>query len=160
MTPLAWLLGLFLPACAGSGAAALPVPPLMDMDHIVRPTSPNTAFAAPAGRQPAPDLVTARFSVPAGRLYALVVAVAKERPRTFVAIEYGKDLQAHFVARSPVLNFPDLITAQIAVAGDDDSVLVLYSRSVYGYSDFGVNRKRLGAWLAAITSKINHPDER
>ncbi len=160
MTPLAWFLGLLLPACAASGAAGLPAPALMTMDHIVRPASPNTALAAPAGSQPAPDLVTPRFPLPAPRLYQLLVAVAQEQPRTFLAAQYVGDRQAHFVARSAVLNFPDLITAQVAEAGPDASTLVLYSRSLYGYSDFGVNRKRLSTWLAAITSKINHSVER
>lgn len=160
MGPLAWLLGLLLPACAASGAAGLPAPTLMDMEHLARPASPNSALAAPAGSQPAPDLVTPRFSLPASRLYDLLLAVAARQPRTFLAAQFVTELQAHFVVRSAVLNFPDLITAQIAAAGPDGSTLVLYSRSVYGYSDFGVNRKRLSTWLAAITSKINHSDER
>jgi len=160
MSPLAWFLGLFLPACAASGAAGLPAPILMDMKHLARPASPNSALAAPAGSQPAPDLVTPHFPLPASRLYDVLIAVPKEQPRTFLAVQYDVEFQAHFVARSAVLNFPDLITAQVAEAGPDGSTLVLYSRSVYGYSDFGVNRKRLSTWLAAITSKINHIDER
>jgi len=160
MTPLAWFLGLFLPACGASGAAGLPAPALMDMNYPSRPASPNTALAAPAGSQPAPDLVTPRFPLPAARLYDLLVAVAIGQPRTFLAAQYVAERQAHFVARSAVLNFPDLITAQVAEAGPDGSTLVLYSRSVYGYSDFGVNRKRLSTWLAAITRKINQSDER
>ena len=59
-----------------------------------------------------------------------------------------------------MFNFPDLITAQVGEAGPDASTLVLYSRSVYGYSDLGVNRRRLNAWLAALRTRINHPDER
>jgi len=151
MSPLAWLLGLFLPACAASGVAGVPAPALMDMKYLSRPARPNSALAAPAGSQPAPDLVTPRFPLPASRLYDLLVTVARAQPRTFLAAEYAAELQAHFVARSAVLNFPDLVTAQIAEAGPDGSTLVLYSRSVYGYSDFGVNRKRLSAFLAAIT---------
>ncbi len=160
MSPLAWLLGLVLPACAASGTAGLPAPALMDIEHITRPARPNSALAAPAGNQLAPDIVTPRFPLPASRLYGLLVAVAGEQPRTFLAARFDTELQAHFVARSAVLNFPDLITAQVAEAGPDASNVVLYSRSVYGYSDFGVNRKRLSTWLAAITSKINQSDER
>lgn len=132
----------------------------MDMAHIARPASPNTALAAPAGSRPVPDLVTPYFPVPAPQLYALVVAVAEEQPRTFIAAEYAAEQQAHFVVRSAVLNFPDLITAQVAPAGPGGSTLVLYSRSVYGYSDMGVNRRRLSTWLAALESKINRSNER
>src|ERR1700755_2319203 len=141
MNPLVWFLGLFLPACAAPGAAGLPAPMLMDMKHLARPSSPNSALAAPVGSQPVPDLATPHFPLPAPRLYDMLVEVAKEQPRTFVAAQYDAELQAHFVARSAVLNFPDLITTQVAEAGPDGSTLLLYSRSVYGYSDFGVNRK-------------------
>jgi len=37
---------------------------------------------------------------------------------------------------------------------------VLYSRSVYGQSDLGVNRKRLEAWLAALQPELTSPRER
>jgi uncharacterized protein (DUF1499 family) len=59
-----------------------------------------------------------------------------------------------------VFNFPDLIAAQVNEAGADQSMLVLYSRSVYGYSDLGVNRRRLDDWLVALRARFNHPDER
>lgn len=64
------------------------------------------------------------------------------------------------MVRSAIFNFPDLVTAQIIDAGQDRSTLVLYSRSVYGYSDLGANRRRLNTWLAALQTKINHPGER
>jgi uncharacterized protein (DUF1499 family) len=37
---------------------------------------------------------------------------------------------------------------------------MLYSRSVHGYSDFGVNRQRLTDWLAELRARLNHKDER
>ncbi len=164
MTPFAWLIGLFLPACAAAGANGLPPATVMDMGQIQRPASPNTALAAPAGTQPAPDIVTPTYTLPADVVYRAVSAVAAAQPRTFVAAEFPAQRQSHFVARSAVFNFPDLITAQVNETGPDRSTLVLYSRSVYGYGDFGVNRQRLTAWLAAlqimINSPGNHPDER
>jgi uncharacterized protein (DUF1499 family) len=160
MTPLAWLVGFVLPACAAAGAGGLPTPQLMDMRHIQRPASPNTALAAPAGSEPAPDVVTPVFPVPASRLYAGLITMATGRPRTFLAAEYPTQRQAHFVARSAMFNFPDLIAAQVSEAGTDHSTLVLYSRSVYGYSDLAANRRRLDDWLADLRARFNHPDER
>ncbi len=112
MTPLGWVLGLFLPACAAAGANGLPIPLLLDVAHIVRPASPNTALAAPAGFVPRPDLVTAVYPVSAERLAAAISAVATAQPRTFLAANYPQALQRHWVVRSAVLNFPDLVTAQ------------------------------------------------
>lgn len=160
MTPFAWLIGLFLPACAASGASGLPAPSLMDMSHIQRPSSPNTALAAPEGTLPPPDIVTPVYRVPAARLFAAIGAVAAAQPRVFMAGEFAAQRQIHFVARSAVLNFPDLITAQVDAAGPDGSTLVLYSRSVYGYGDLGVNRQRLTDWLAALRATMNQPEER
>ena len=160
MTPLAWLLGLFLPACGATGATGLPPPRLMDIGHIQRPNSPNTALAAPAGSSPKPDILTPAYHMPAAQLYTDVLAVASTQPRTFVAAGYQPQLQAQFVARSAWLNFPDLIVAQVTAAGSDASTLALYSRSVYGYGDFGVNRARLITWLAALDRTLTPTKER
>ncbi len=123
----------------------------MDISQIQRPSSPNTALAAPPEFSPKPDIVTPTYHVPAvAQLYADVLTVAAAQPRTFVAAVYQPQFQAHFVARSAWLNFPDLIVAQVTAAGSDASTLALYSRSVYGYGDFGVNRARLITWLAAL----------
>ena len=56
--------------------------------------------------------------------------------------------------------FPDLVTAQVTETGPSSSSLTLYSRSVYGHSDLGVNRQRLVTWLAAVQTSINHTGER
>ena len=201
MSPLAWLLGLFLPACGASGAAGLPAPVLLDFAHLERPATPNTALAAPAGFSPAPDLVTPVYPVSPDRLYAAIRAVAAAQTRTFPSAAYPGQLQADWVARSLVFNFPDLVTAQVspgparpgasrpapeaapnaapgpaatpaavpapaapAAAEPPEAIktatLVLYSRSVYGYGDFGANRKRLAAWLAALQSSLHPASER
>jgi uncharacterized protein (DUF1499 family) len=160
MTPFAWVLGLFLPACGASGVTGLPPPRPIDMNQMERPASPNTALAAPAGFTPKPDIVTPQYAVPAPQLYAGVLAVAGSQPRTFLAMDDQTRFQAQFVARSAWLNFPDLIVAQINTAGADASTLVLYSRSVYGYGDFGVNRARVTTWLAALDRTLPPAKER
>lgn len=149
MNPLPWLLGLILPACGYSGAAGLPTPPPMDMAAITRPSSPNTALAAPAGFRPTPDIETQRYDIPPQRLYDAIRATAAAQPRTFEAAAYPDRLQVHYVARSALLNFPDVVTVQVQPDGDG-SRLVVYSRSVYGYSDLGANRARVTTWLTAL----------
>jgi uncharacterized protein (DUF1499 family) len=47
--------------------------------------------------------------------------------------------------------------AQVLAGPDAGSArLVLWSRSVYGQSDLGVNRKRVAAWLAALGAAVPH----
>lgn len=154
MNPLAWLISLVLPACGYSGAQGLPTPPVMDMAHITRPASPNTALAGPEGFSPQPDIVTPAYRLSPNRLLTIVRKVADAEPRTFIAGAYPDAGQVHYVVRSAVLNFPDLVTAQVNPVGESGSRLILYSRSVYGYGDLGVNRRRLAAWLSAINADI------
>ena len=160
MNPIAWLVSLVLPACGFPAAQGLPPPSLMDVSQIVRPASPNTALAAPAMFSPPPDIVTPVYQVSADRLFGLVQSVAADQPRTFQAAVFADQRQAHYVARSAVFNFPDLITVQVRAATSNTSDLILYSRSVYGESDLGVNRKRLQAWLAAIDTKLPTSSEK
>jgi uncharacterized protein (DUF1499 family) len=156
MNPLAWLVSFVMPACGFAGAAGLPLPTLMDMTHIERPATPNTALAAPAGFDPTPDIVTPTYKMPPAQLFATVEAMANAQPRTYQAAVFPDAFQIHYVARSLVFNFPDLIAVQVKPAPPDGAALVIWSRSVYGESDLGVNRKRVVAWLAAL----NLPSER
>jgi uncharacterized protein (DUF1499 family) len=160
MNPLAWLIGLVLPACGFPAAQGLPTPQLMQVAQIVRPSSPNTALAAPAGFTPPPDVVTPRYNIAADALFALVQGVAVSQPRTYQAALYPDQLQVHYVVRSALLNFPDLVMVQVRPEGPDGSDLIMYSRSIYGRSDFGVNRKRVEAWLAAIQTKLPSSSEK
>ncbi len=159
MRLLSLLIGLLLPACSGEGAQGLPAPPPMDMAHIQRPSTPNTALAGPAGFSPAPDITTRHYDVVPDRLYAAIRRVAQTQPRTYLQVAYDDRLQAHYVARSAVFNFPDLIAVQV----NPDATLILWSRSAYGRSDLGVNRKRLTTWLAALDRTLAgvqaHPGE-
>ena len=160
MNVLAWLISLALPACGFPAAEGLPTPPFIDPAQIVRPASPNTALAAPQGFRPPPDIVTPAYPVTAERLFATIRETAAGQVRTWPAALYPDRLQAHYVTRSKVLNFPDLIMVQVVRETPDSSGLIVYSRSVYGQSDLGVNRKRVEAWLAALLPKLTSSSER
>jgi uncharacterized protein (DUF1499 family) len=58
--------------------------------------------------------------------------------------------QYDFIQRSRLLRFPDTITVRFLPLGEQRSTLAIYSRSHYGYRDFGVNRQRVEAWLRAL----------
>ncbi|MBS0559386.1 MAG: DUF1499 domain-containing protein [Proteobacteria bacterium] len=159
MTPLAWLIGFIWPACGFAGTGGLPPPTPMDMAHLQRPATPNAALAAPAGFVPAPDITTQTYPVPPGRLLAAIEKVAAAQPRTYLAGSFPDMRQVHYVARSALFNFPDLIAVQVdavppGAADARASSLVLFSRSVYGRSDLGVNRARLDTWLAALDTAL------
>ena len=100
--------------------------------------------------QPQPDLVLEPQPLPAQVVYEKVRMVFDSQPRTYVAAAFPDRLQVHYVVRSALLNFPDLVTVQVSSVAADRSTLVIWSRSVYGRSDFGVNRQRTLTWLAAM----------
>jgi len=154
LTPFAWFLGLFLPACGAQGAAGLPPPVLTDMTKIERTSTANTYLAGPAGMRPEPDMTIEAQALPAPELYEKARVTFGGMPRTFVAAEFPRQRQLHYVVRSEILNFPDLVTVQVNPAGADHATIVIWSRSVYGRSDFGVNRERTKAWLAALQQSI------
>lgn len=150
---LALVASLVFPACARSGIGGLPPARYIDPGAIVRPATPNTALAAPAGFSPRPDIETPLYKVPPATLFADVENLAAAQPRTYVHGVFNGHFQAQYVVRSAAFNFPDLVMAQVLPGPDKSSArLVLWSRSVYGRSDFGVNRKRVRTWLAALAT--------
>lgn len=154
---LALLASLVFPACADSGTGGLPPARFIDPAAIVRPSTPNTALAAPAGFAPWPDLDTPLYNVPQAVLFADVEKLAAGEPRTFLQHVFADRLQAQYVVRSAAFNFPDLVMAQVLPGPDAGSArLVLWSRSVYGRSDFGANKARVRAWLAALSATVAH----
>jgi uncharacterized protein (DUF1499 family) len=144
---------LGLSACSGSGAEGQAVPQAGALDHLQRPTSPNTALAAPEGFTPKPDIVTRVYAVPPQALYVAVTKLAEAWPRTYKLVRYDEVREAAYVSRSRVFNFPDTIEAKVSPK-DAGSVLVIYSASRYGDSDFGVNRKRVEAWLTQLDADL------
>ena len=65
-----------------------------------------------------------------------------------------KGVQFDYVQRSPRFRFPDIITVRFIPVSPSRSTLAIYSRSVYGRRDFGVNEKRVQEWMALILSTL------
>jgi len=61
-----------------------------------------------------------------------------------------------YMTHSALFHFPDLIDVQLIPISKHQSTLYLYSRSLYGYYDFGVNCRRLKYWLQEISLLIKN----
>jgi uncharacterized protein (DUF1499 family) len=152
------ILGLILPACGARGPSGLPAATPIDLATLQRPASPNTALAGPASLGARPDIAVRHYAVPAPVLLAALRRIASTEPRVYPLARFDDRLQAAYVARSKALNFPDLV--QVAAEPDGQgSWPIIYSRSVYGRYDFGVNRQRVEAWLARIPDAIKAETE-
>jgi hypothetical protein len=75
--------------------------------------------------------------------------IARAQPRTRVVAGDVDGLMITYVQRSRFIGFPDYLTVK-AVATEGGAGLIIYSRARYGRSDFGVNRARVEAWMAAL----------
>lgn len=112
----------------------------------------NDVLVAPAGGAAAPvDIITEARPVPATDLLFQFNAIAGNADRTEVVAGSVEEGMITYVQRSAVFGFPDYVTVK-AVETEGGAALIIWSRSRYGYSDMGVNRKRVEGWLAQIGS--------
>lgn len=150
--PLPGLLGLMFPACAHPGADGVPPPPPLDLMALERPRTPNHALAGPTGKHPRPvDALTEPFPFPPETLFQVIRRAMAFVPNLHPLALHPAIHQAHYVARSRLCNFPDLLCLQALPGGrDGESHLVAWSRSLYGHHDFRANLRRIHDCLAEI----------
>lgn len=113
--------------------------------------NPNQFFMCPpgfCGDNPHADSPVLEISVARLRQHWRDVLAAQ--PRVELLAEHEDGRQFDYVQRSARFRFPDLITVRFISVSNAKSTLAIYSRSVYGKSDFGVNRERIGAWLKSL----------
>ena len=100
-----------------------------------------------------PDRVSPAYSMSAEALRDTWLSIVGQSPR--METLYHKELEFTHVQRSATFKFPDIISVRFVPVGDR-STLAVYSRSVYGYFDFGVNRRRIDGWLSEIQSLVSN----
>ena len=127
----------------------------VEFETLVRRSSPNDALACPAGVCPraGADLVPPVFGVNGPALRQALREIAAADGAELVYAE-TTGLTDRFVARTPLMRFPDTIDAMIVDRGPDAATLALYSRSQIGHSDLGANRARLARWLDALGQRF------
>lgn len=126
----------------------------IDFVSLVRPRSPNTFLLAPAGLCEAThvDQPAQVYALTPAELRQAFLRVALAAPRVSHVLKDDLGLYDNLVVRSALFRFPDLIAARFMEAGPGKSTLAIYSRSVYGHSDLGVNRKRVLGWIRELRS--------
>ena len=102
----------------------------------------------------APDLVIPAFTCDAVRLYAAVREYALAQPRTKLQSESPDENCICFVQRTAYWHFPDDVVAEITALENGDAALMLSSKARYGMKDFGVNRRRVKRWIAALQARL------
>jgi hypothetical protein len=143
-----------LGALFARGPAGLPPPAPLDFARLALPGTPNAFLAAPEGRHPGAHRALPPLDHPPERVWRALRGLAADFPRVWRREEWPERRQAEWVARSATLNFPDLVNAGVEALPDGRSGLWLYSRSLFGRYDFGQNRRRGEAWLAALDAAL------
>ena len=113
------------------------------------PLPDNAYLACPPGYCATAAAPSPLFAIPVGRLRQAYERLISGEPRVVVLVEQPDRIVV--IQRSPVFAFPDIVTAELVGLGPERSSLALYSRARYGRYDFGVNRRRVAAWLAELS---------
>jgi len=124
----------------------------VDWVTLRRHRTSNDALVAPARHCPKAkaDREPKVYAASPQELLARLKAITLSEPRTRELSGAPNALAARFLQHTRLMRFPDTIDAQVLPAGDKQSTLAIYSRSLIGRKDFGVNRARVERWFAAL----------
>jgi uncharacterized protein (DUF1499 family) len=135
-------------------ACAEPKPGIEDLRRIARPSSPNFHLICAPGICAGADEDGPVFALPPERVLVAALKVAALMPDTGPADADPALGQLVFIQRTKFLRFPDLVRVQAVALPGGGSALALMSRSIHGYYDFGVNRRRAREWMEAIKAEL------
>ena len=123
----------------------------VDFAELKLTDKPNQFLRCPPGFCNAnPHADSPVFEISVERLRERWREVVAAQPRVELLAEDEEGQQFDYVQRSLRFRFPDIITVRLISVSSSQSTLAIYSRSIYGKSDFGVNRDRIDAWLNTL----------
>ncbi|HKP26058.1 MAG TPA: DUF1499 domain-containing protein [Dongiaceae bacterium] len=129
--------------------------PVIDFAALQRDSVPNQYLLCPKGMcSTVTDGEAPVFDVPIEQLQVAWDEMLAEQPRLQLLRRDVTNTQIDYVQRTRFLRFPDLVTVRFVPVDDMHSTVAIYSRSVWGKGDMGVNRKRVEEWLARVQAKI------
>jgi uncharacterized protein (DUF1499 family) len=128
---------------------------MLDFATLQRPSSPNTCLVAPEGlcRSAQPDWAARRLAATPSAAFDAIRAAVQAEPRVRITVEDREAGRLAFEQRSRLMGFVDDVDVQV-LADPAGAAVAIYSRSRVGYSDMGVNRKRVSRLLAAVERSL------
>lgn len=129
---------------------------IMDFSALVLHEKPNQYLVCNADI--CPKAVAHReapvFDTPAAALRDAWTKVVAAQPRTKLLESDAEHLADEYVQRSAIFRYPDFVSVRFVDLAEGGSTVAIYSRSKYGYSDLGVNKKRIDEWLDQLTKEV------
>ena len=117
------------------------------------PASPNAHLVAPPGSPLPAHRTHPMLNAGPERVWEALLGAVAAMPRTWRIGQWPERRQAEWVVRTRLMNFPDLVSAQVEEM-PGGSGLILYSRSLLGWSDLGANRRRSRQWFRALEAAL------
>ena len=120
---------------------------------LALPNRKNIFFVCPVSYCRAVSMIPSPiFSVTTQELLAIVQEIMSQMPRTMFI---GRDnTELMYVSYSALWEFPDLINIRVISQSANLSSIAVYSRSLFGYYDFDINRTRVTHLLDRINTRI------
>jgi uncharacterized protein (DUF1499 family) len=132
--------------------------PVVEFATLERTDVPNQYLLCPKGMCAAQtDGEPPVFDVKVEQLQVAWDEMLAEQPRVQLLRRDVTNMQIDYVQRTRLLRFPDLVTVRFVPVDDSHATVAIYSRSIYGAGDFGVNRKRVEEWLARLQAHLQSP---
>ncbi len=127
----------------------------VDFSTLELKASPNQYLVCPRELCVAkPDATSPVFDASLEELRAAWLRVIGRQPRVTLLSNDSNEEQYEYQALTPVIHFPDAVTVRLLPANEGRSTIAIYSRSHYGYSDLGVNRRRVQGWLEELSHEL------
>lgn len=131
-------------------------PSPLDWSALQDRRKPNTYLAAPPGFTPhRTDVDTPILDIEVNTLMRLWERMISKQPRITGKTISNDGLQIDYIQRTAVMRLPDQITIRFISRCNHTSTLAIYSHSIYGYWDFGVNKARVEHWLSSLQEEIS-----
>ena len=127
----------------------------VDFSTLKLRDTPNQYLLCPEGYCAVPaHAVAPNFPVPVQELQDAWFELVAAQPSTRVIASDEAARQFDIETLTPLVGFPDMITVRFLETPDGGSTMAIYSRSFYGKSDLGANKKRLDAWLGQLAARL------
>jgi uncharacterized protein (DUF1499 family) len=122
---------------------------MLDFAELQPRKRPNWYLVAPPGlcRHATPHRAAPVFPFDRASLITRVHTLLSREPQIAVLESSADGGRMRLVQRTPIMRWPDYVDIAVLDA-EGGSTLAIYSRSKFGYRDFGANRKRVEGWLA------------
>lgn len=117
------------------------------LQELRDPLPGNSFLACPPNYCAATARPSPVFALPADRLAQAWRRMLTGEPGIVIVTDEPTQHHLVIIQHTPLLRFPDIVTAEFVAIDGDRSSIAVYSKSRYGRGDFGTNRKRVLAWL-------------